>query len=314
MASSGVAHSGGYSVVGTNRTFAYQGPAYDAADRTGKIHHQRLGRCSETWPAMLGALQVRLDLPDEHEPGLLRRRAEYRQRDAPEHLDVVQRHHRHHDELGVDCLPTGATPGVVRLASALPQSPGHRPDPYPNLYLDDLVVQVTDGHNLVGNPNFEAGVADGWSLSAGSSTRGDRQHRRPRRHEEHAPDRAIDPGRRTELVAADRRGPLRNFVLGAARACLSGDAEATYDLMLQPTYNCITPSGQMTPPPIATVTAVPKNTWVELKGTATFPPADAPAGCKLSLAAVYVRHDGHRLQPAPCPELFVDDVSVTLAP
>ena len=27
----------------------------------------------------------------------------------------------------------------------------------PNFYIDDLVVTVTDGHNLVGNPNFEAG-------------------------------------------------------------------------------------------------------------------------------------------------------------
>ena len=82
--------------------------------------------------------------------------------------------------------------------------------------------------------------------------------------------------------------------------------------MLQPTYNCVTPTGPMTPPAIATVTAVPKNTWVELKGTATFPPADAPTGCKLSLAAIYVRHEGTACS-GPCPELFVDDVSITLA-
>ena len=61
---------------------------------------------------------------------------------------------------GVDCLPTGATPGVVRSAYLYLNHLDTVPAPYPPLYLDDVVVQVTDGHNLVGNPNFEAGVAD----------------------------------------------------------------------------------------------------------------------------------------------------------
>ena len=118
-------------------------------------------------------------------------------------------------------------------------------------------------------------------------------------------------------------GPKWPLPTGAARYAITfwvrhtpdpmGDAEATYDLMLQPTYNCVSPTGQMTPPPIATAMAVPKNTWVELKGTATFPPADAPVGCKLSLAGVYVRHEGTACT-GKCPELFIDDVSVTLAP
>ena len=36
MASSGVSRSGGYSVVGTNRTLAYQGPAYALPTGPGK--------------------------------------------------------------------------------------------------------------------------------------------------------------------------------------------------------------------------------------------------------------------------------------
>jgi hypothetical protein len=91
-----------------------------------------------------------------------------------------------------------------------------------------------------------------------------------------------------------------------------GDQEATYDLSLQPTYNCINPSGAVTPPAIATAMAVPKNTWVELKGTATFPPADAPVGCKLSLAAVFVRQEGTACT-GKCPELLIDDVEIKLA-
>jgi hypothetical protein len=87
----------------------------------------------------------------------------------------------------------------------------------------------------------------------------------------------------------------------------------THDLMLQPTFNCFTPTGQMMPPPIATVTEVPGNTWVRLQGTATLPPADAPPGCKMSFAAVYVRHEGTACS-GPCPDLFIDDVSITIAP
>jgi hypothetical protein len=68
----------------------------------------------------------------------------------------------------------------------------------------------------------------------------------------------------------------------------------------------------MTPAPIVTAMAVPGNTWTELKGTATFPPADAPPGCKLLVAAVYVRHEGTACT-GPCPDLLIDDVSITVA-
>ena len=119
-------------------------------------------------------------------------------------------------------------------------------------------------------------------------------------------------------------GPKYLLPIGTARYDISfwvrhapaptnpGDLQ-THDLMLQTTYNCINPPGTMSPTsPIAMVADVPRNTWVELKGTATFPPADAPVGCKLSLAAVYVRHEGTACN-GPCPELFIDDVSITLA-
>jgi hypothetical protein len=68
----------------------------------------------------------------------------------------------------------------------------------------------------------------------------------------------------------------------------------------------------VTPPAIATAMAVQPNTWVELKGTGTFPPADAPKDCKLLLAAVYVRQEGTACT-GPCPDLFVDDVEIKLA-
>ena len=258
------------------------------------------GACSETWPAINGHLQVRLACADEHE--LRRRRGStFRwprtsgRRSAPPSTPPCT---------AVDCLPTGAAPGVVRSAFALPQSRRWTlPTPYPNLYLDDLVVQVTDGHNLVGNPNFEAGLADGWSLSAGSSTVTiDSTAAHGGTKSMHQSGRSI-PAAGPRWLLPTGAARYAHFVLGAAHACpQGGDTQATYDLMLQPTYNCINmPAPTTLPPPIGTVTAVPKDTWVELKGTATFPPADAPAGCKLSLAAVYVRHEGTACSGANVP-------------
>ena len=90
------------------------------------------------------------------------------------------------------------------------------PTPYPDLYLDDLVVQVTDGHNLVGNPNFEAGLADGWSLSAGLSTVTiDSTAAHGGTKSMHQTGRSI-PAAGPRWFAADGRRPLRHFVLGAA--------------------------------------------------------------------------------------------------
>src|SRR5262249_37412355 len=70
-----------------------------------------------------------------------------------------------------DCLPNGATPGLVKSAVLyLNQGGTGTPSAYPDLYLDDVVIQVTDGHNLIGNPNFEAGFTDGWTVSSGQGS------------------------------------------------------------------------------------------------------------------------------------------------
>ena len=56
---------------------------------------------------------------------------------------------------------TGVVPGLVRSAVVfVNENASDQPVPstsnYPDFYVDDLVVTVTDGHNLAGNPNFEA--------------------------------------------------------------------------------------------------------------------------------------------------------------
>jgi hypothetical protein len=307
VAASGVSYSGGYSVVGTNRTFAYQGPAYTLPSGPGKYIISAWG-LQRDMAMISGALQVRLTCQTSTSYPDVAYGVNMPQNIWTSFSGTVD------TASGLDCLPTGAAPGLVRSASVYLNHPETVPAPFPNLYLDDLVVRVTDGHNLVGNPNFEAGLADGWSLSAGSSTVAiDTTAAHGGTKSLHQSGRSIPAaGPRYVLPTGTARYAFSFWVRHAPPPSNAADTQ-TYDLMLQPTYNCISPPGQVVPPPIAVETAVPKNTWVELKGTATLPPADAPTGCKLSLASVYVRHEGTACS-GPCPELFVDDVSITLAP
>lgn len=49
----------------------------------------------------------------------------------------------------------------------------------------------------------------------------------------------------------------------------------------------------------------------------TDPPASAPAGCKLTQAAVYLQQEGGTCGAdggIECPDLYVDDVAITVAP
>ena len=64
-----------------------------------------------------------------------------------------------------DCFPNGKVmgglPGLVKSAVVLldedmGDSPVAGKTTFPDFYVDDLVVTVSDAHNLVGNPNFEA--------------------------------------------------------------------------------------------------------------------------------------------------------------
>ena len=54
------------------------------------------------------------------------------------------------------------------VALYLNQTADESPTVRPDLFIDDLVVTVTDGHNLVGNPNLEAGTTAGWASTGGT--------------------------------------------------------------------------------------------------------------------------------------------------
>jgi hypothetical protein len=314
VAAAGVAHTGQYSVTVSNRGQYYQGPGYNLPTGPGKYNITGWGLQKDV-ASIGGLLQVRLLCAVNTNPGyyftvqpsgfsIPMDQGVWTMFSAT--IDTAQ------SPAGVDCLPVGATPGLVRAATVyLNQYDDMSGAPKPPLYLDDVVVTVTDGHNLVGNPNFEVGFTDGWSLSAGSSTL-------------MISTTAFHGGAkslRQMTRSIPSAGPRWSLPNGAARYNFSfwvqhaGTVPRT--LMLQPTYTCVGGSA-VVPPAIVTVPDVAPNTWTELKGMGVFPPANAAAGCKLLLAAVHVQHDGSACGTATgqveCPDLFIDDVSVTLVP
>ena len=82
-------------------------------------------------------------------------------------------------------------------------------------------------------------------------------------------------------------------------------------------YTCLGGTQQF-PAAIATATSVGGNGWNTLTGNVTFPPANAPSTCKLISAGVYMQQEGGTCGTGTgqieCPDLSVDDVSITLAP
>jgi len=208
------------------------------------------------------------------------------------------------------CQTSPTTTGVVRSAVLyLNQTAAGTPTAQPDLYLDDVVITVTDGHNLVGNPNFEAAVTSGWTTSGGGALA-------PTTLTAVSGTQALAMTGRTNTFS----GPKWNLPLGPAKYKFTfnalHDGAMNHDLILQPTYKCLGGSDQFPFPGIATASQAGGNSWNTLTGTYTFPPATAPAGCKLVSAGVYVQQEfvNGGACTGECPNIYIDDVSITLAP
>lgn len=309
VASAGQAHSGGYSVFVSNRTQAYQGPGYNLPTGAGKYAISAWAMQKDL-ASISGLLQVRVACQTNTSYYLAVQDVGFGVA-MPQGVWTFFSSTVDIGAAGADCLPDGSTPGLIKVANVYLNHIDTMTTPYPDLYLDDLIVQVTDGHNLVGNPNFEAGMTDGWSVNAGSATL--------------AVSNTVAHGGTQSLRHSARSvpgaGPTYTLPIGAARYLISLWAQhsgaTTHDLVLQPTYTCIGGS-LVAPPAIVTATMVASNTWTQLTGTVEFPPADAAAGCELAQAAFHVQQEGTACGSASgqveCPDLYVDDVSVTLAP
>jgi hypothetical protein len=224
-----------------------------------------------------------------------------------------------------DCLAnpktTGVLPGLVRNAVVfLNESSGDTlmagATTFPNLYVDDLIVTVTDGHNLIGNPNFEAagGYVDGWSTNGMGSAMlsvSTTQHN----------------GGKNSLLAHNRS--LWNTALRYALPIGAADYAVTFYVMqsgvtahavqLWAAYSCKgDPSGSVRTKAIAQTAALPTGSWTPLSSNAVaFPPSDAPPGCQMTGTAFWVTQAdqgtcGTGSGQIECPDLFLDDATIAL--
>jgi hypothetical protein len=319
---SGTAPHGGLDAIGVSgRNYFYQGPSYTMPTGPGRYTITAWGLQKDpTYPMITGVLQLRVTCRDNTPYymavqdgggfGVMMPMGTWTMFGGT--VDTTM--------AGTDCSPTAVPPGMVRSAVLYLNhandycGAGGSGTPCPNaLYADDVIVQVTDGHNLVGNPNFEANATatDGWGVSAGSAVQ--------------AVNTTFAHGGTRSLRESTRStpgtGPKWALPTGAARYNFSFWVQHTgtvaHDLNLQTTYTCAGGSA-VTPPPIKTVAAVATGTWTQLTGTAVLPPANAAAGCKMTAAGVFVTQEGTACgtgaSQVECPDLYIDDVSVTIAP
>jgi hypothetical protein len=307
----GYAHAGQFSAELSARTQFYQGPAYALPTGLGKysITAWAMETQDTTVPPTLGVqirllcltsssfINVYMGTVGMSAPAgtWIRLGGDVDTRTSP--------------TVAADCLPEGPN-GVVRSATVYidqvtpePASPNATPD----LYVDDLVVQSTDGHNLIGNPTFEAGTVDGWSVAGGTAML------KVSSTVAHGGQRSLWQASRTLPTAAVAYA----LPIGAARYAVSlwgmQGGTTVHQLALLPLYSCIGSSVVHSGAPSAAVTA-PPGVWTQVTGTFVLPPADAPAGCVLSQASVTLgqAETGTCGSTVECPDLFVDDASITL--
>jgi hypothetical protein len=94
----------------------------------------------------------------------------------------------------------------------------------------------------------------------------------------------------------------------------------SHKFQLWAVYSCLNdPAGSVRKKAVAqTAAAVPTGTWAALSSTAVaFPPSDAPKGCKMTEAAFWVTQVeqgtcGTGTGQVECPDLFLDDATITL--
>jgi hypothetical protein len=297
----GYAHTGQYSFADTARTQNCAGPSYKLPTGPGKYIITGWGMQNDN-VTFNGSLQIGLQCgtatSTNHYPSVGYNVS------MPQGVWVKFSATVDTTTGNADCVI--ATPGDVRSALLyLNQNTNPAtPAPYPNLYLDD----VTDGHNLIGVPTFEvAGVTSGWGNNGGGTLATNTTNY-------HSGNSSLGLTTR----AATSNGPAYSLPLGKAAYNLSVWAmhtgTSTHNLSLSLAYRCLGETSSHYPT-LATVNAVAGNTWTQLSvSNLAMPPTGAPAGCKLIQANFYVQQEGGTCGTIECPDLFIDDASLTVAP
>jgi hypothetical protein len=301
----GVSHTGTRSFFAGGRTQLYQGPGYQLPSGPG-AYAISVWAMQQTDPSIVGIVQIQVTCNTGAQYvtvqsagfGLALPTGVWTQFTAT--VDT--------SNLPDDCLPTATPPGVVKRAMLyLNQMGTGTPVEFPDLFLDDLVVQAVGDQNLIGNPNFEAGVVDGWTVAQGGTL---------------AASTAVPANGGTMSLAVTARpsstsGPFYALPLGPAKYNMTFHALHTgttaHSLFLQPSYTCLG-GQQVFPPPIASAPGVAADTWTTLSGTVVLPPLDAAPGCKMVQADVHIQQEDGMCDTIECPDLYLDDAVITIAP
>src|SRR4029077_4596075 len=126
------------------RGYYYQGPGYALPTGPGKYTISGWAMQKDL-PSILGVMQIRLDCQTNVNPGYYipvgTFGATMMQNTWVQFSGTVDTSLA---PAGPDCLPDAATPGQVRRATVYLNHTMDTVAPYPDLFLDDLVVQVTD--------------------------------------------------------------------------------------------------------------------------------------------------------------------------
>jgi len=300
----GLAHTGSYSLEVTNRSQNYQGPTYPMPSGAGTytITAWAMQQDNPTQPV---GLQVQVNCGSSGTTASYLN-VGFPTLNAGEWTKITGTVDL---STGTDCNPAAATPGSVTSAVLyLNQNGSGSTVAFPNLFLDDVVIQATDGHNLIGDPNFESGSTGAWQNNGGGALA-------VTTAVAHTGTHSLAETSRTQTY----NGPHWDLPIGPAKYNVSisvqHNAALAKTLMLQPTYTCKGGNPNY-PSAVGYTQNIPPNTWTTLSGTVTFPPADAPAGCQLAAAAIYVQQQGETGNCGTdyeCPDLFIDDASITLA-
>jgi hypothetical protein len=177
--------------------------------------------------------------------------------------------------------------------------------------MDDVAVQVTDGHNLIGVSNFEVpGITSGWTSNGGPALALSTAYW-------HGP---TSSGASLALTARGQtfHGPTYQLPLGKAKYNMSvwvlHTGTTARNLSLGGAYTCVGSSTNYYPT-FASAAAVEPNTWTLLSGTnVAMPTSAAPATCRLATASMYVQQDyaSSCTAAGECPNIYIDDALLTV--
>ncbi len=316
LAVGGFSHTGQYSIQETGRSIYYAAPGYAFPLGLGKYNISVWARQNDdiNFP---GVLQVRLNCAgDSSYIAVLQSFSQNMPMGTWTQLMGTIDTTNATTALGLqpDCLgPSGLVKSAFLYLNQPDYTSGSPPVPnaLPDLYMDDLVIQVPDGHNLISNSGIESGYPDGWTASATPSLL------QPTANQKNGGMYSLWLSKR----AATTTGISYTLPTGAARYKVTFNAMHTgtmpHPLVIQPAYTCIggTPKfgPQITLPGSGGPGTSGNGEWVTLTGTVTMPPASEAAGCVLQQAAVTLQQgDTGACSTVECPDLYLDDASITI--